>query len=318
MFVFLLFFFCCITSITADKGPKRSYTKSSSSRSSPYRSSSSGRWDKNHPSSSSPGDEKPQGTQPSPRHKRKSSPPSSSSPSTTARSKPSYDPSVSSPCYFSDDTIAAIRTLFRTDSTIDEDKYFQEQAKKIILNCVTDTVTSLNNYATELVNQVGGTENAISIASGALGAAGGGYMGSTLGGELASTLLGEEYADAGTYAGAVLGTVIGGFAGAISGNEIVRIITAEDFIGNNNFYRSKDNQHSKNPSPPPAESTASSKQRTIQACRTLLDVSSSATAAEIRHAYKQQALTNHPDKGGTQEDMIYLNFCKEALLSLVL
>lgn len=148
----------------------------------------------------------------------------------------------------------------------------------------------LGEKATGWVESVG-LEEAATVTGGAVGAVSGGAAGMVIG-EALGGLFGDDWKETGATWGAAVGGIFGGLAGAVTGNVVAKVFSSEEFVGNK------------------------SKGQALDECRALLGVTSASSVAEIRKAYKAAALNAHPDKGGTQEQIVRVNFCKEALLAV--
>ncbi len=158
--------------------------------------------------------------------------------------------------------------------------------------------------------EIGGSDNALMAAAEAAGAVGGAVGGAAAGAAAAEALMeglgftGEDYKSAkntAVWIGGAIGGLLGGVAGGFAGDAVARaFFTAKDFV-------------------PPG----GGREGTLKSCVSVLglDTSSSIsggyvfTATEIKAAFKTQARKLHPDRGGTQEDFVRLQFCKEALLA---
>jgi hypothetical protein len=209
----------------------------------------------------------------------------SSTPTPTPKSGGAAGPSVGE-CVFSDETRAAIRDLFRSAEAEEGGggSGGVDRAAAILLTCAQETVGA----AVSSLGEAGST-----VAGGFVGSMAGAAAGSAAAGAFAETFLGKEWRDSFATIGGITGGLVGTLAGAFAGNAVARTFTAQDFL-----------------------SPTGGLEGTLGQCRALLGVTRRSTAAEVRVAYKAAARLAHPDRGGTQEAMVRLNFCKEALLAV--
>jgi hypothetical protein len=212
------------------------------------------------------------------------SPTPSFSSTPTPKSGGAAGPSVGE-CVFSDETRAAIRDLFRSaEAEEGGGGSGVDRAAAILLTCAQETVGA----AVSSLGEAGST-----VAGGFVGSMAGAAAGSAAAGAFAETFLGKEWRDSFATIGGITGGLVGTLAGAFAGNAVARTFTAQDFL-----------------------SPTGGLEGTLGQCRALLGVTRRSTAAEVRVAYKAAARLAHPDRGGTQEAMVRLNFCKEALLAV--
>jgi len=103
----------------------------------------------------------------------------------------------------------------------------------------------------------------------------------------------SKYAEQGETLGRYFGGAAGYLAGAKLGQhvakEIARITIANIFGANSK----------------PSDA--------LDQCFQLLEIPENAVWSEVMRAYREKARIYHPDKGGTQEQMLKLNICRELL-----
>jgi hypothetical protein len=192
---------------------------------------------------------------------------------------------------FSPDTAAAIAGLFSSPG----DSIDRKAAEAIVLECATQAAASARQAIESAVQELG--VEGSTLAGGAAGGAAGAAIGAALGDALGALFdAGGETRESLTNVGAGIGGLLGAAGGAITGNLIARSFTAKDFLRE-----------------------GESKADVLRSCERTLGITTTPASAsspqEIRAAYKAKARSAHPDRGGSQEAMVRLNFCKEALLA---